>query len=95
MGNSNVKNIMRQINVDKVTLHCSTVDAGKLDKSIKLLKIISGMEPIKTKATKRIPTFKIRPGLPIGCKVTLRGEKARNVLKLVLETVDNKINSKK
>ncbi|UZE93642.1 MAG: 50S ribosomal protein L5 [Candidatus Pacearchaeota archaeon] len=63
---------MREIKIDSITLHCSTSDPGKLDKSIKLLKLIAKATPVKTLAKKRIPAFKIRPGLPIGCKVTVR-----------------------
>lgn len=37
--------------------------------------IISGQKPIVTKARKSIANFKLREGMPIGCKVTLRGEK--------------------
>ncbi len=78
------ENPMREITIDSVTLHCSTVEPAKLEKCIKLLKIITGVTPVKTLARKRIPTFKIRPGLEIGCKTTLRKEKAIEVLKAVL-----------
>lgn len=74
---------MRNIELDSVTLHCSTADQAKLEKAMKLLKLISGAQPIKTLAKKRIPAWKIKPGLPIGCKVTLRKQKAYEILKLL------------
>ena len=42
---------------------------------MKDLEIIAGQKPITTKAKNSIANFKIREGMPIGCKVTLRGEK--------------------
>lgn len=77
-------NPMREISIERVILHCSTADPNKLERCIKLLKFITGMNPIKTLARKRIPTFKIRPGLDVGCKVTLRRQKAIDVLKSIL-----------
>lgn len=75
---------MRQIKLAKVVLHCSTSDQKELERCIKLLKLISGnKKPVKTFAKKRIPAFKIRPGLPIGCKVTIRGG-AKEILATVL-----------
>lgn len=63
---------MKDISIDSITLHCSTADPNKLERAIKLLKFITKETPVKTLAKKRIPAFKIRPGLPIGCKVTIR-----------------------
>ena len=80
-NNKKIQNLMREIKIDSVTLHCSTADPQKLERSFKLLKVITGKTPVKTITRKRIPTFKIRPGLEIGCKVTLRKEKAIEVLK--------------
>lgn len=63
---------IKELKIEKIVLHCSTAEPAKLEKSLKLLKLISGMKPIKTLSRKRIPAFKIRPGLEIGCKVTIR-----------------------
>ena len=52
---------IRDIKIEKVILHCSSAEPAMLEKSMKLLKLISGMQPIKTLARKRIPVFKIRP----------------------------------
>ena len=83
-------NVMRNVRIEKVTLN---IGAGKeqstLEKGIKLLKVITGVNPMKTVATKRIPTWGLRPGLPIGCKLTLRKKVARELLTRLLEAKDN------
>ena len=82
-------NPMREIKIEKVTLNIGAgKDQSKLDKGIKLLQTLTGVAPIKTKTTKRIPTWGLRPGLPIGCKVTLRRKSAEEVLKRILESLD-------
>jgi large subunit ribosomal protein L5 len=50
----------------------ATGDSKKLDNAVAELTLISGQKPVKTLAKKAIAGFKIRKGLPIGCKVTLR-----------------------
>lgn len=81
---------MKNIRIEKVTLN---IGAGKdqavLEKGLKLLGSISGMQPIKTVTSKRIPGWGIRPGLPIGCKVTIRNGKAGQLFKRLLEARDN------
>ena len=76
-------NVMRNIEIDSVTLHCSTADQAKLERAVKLLKFITKATPIKTLAKKRIPTWKIRPGMHIGCKVTLRKNNAIELLRIL------------
>ena len=76
------ENKMREISVEKLTLNCGTGGPGPmLEKSLKLLEKLSGMKPVTTKTTKRIPTWGVRPGLEIGCRVTTRGKKAEELLK--------------
>ena len=53
----------------------ATGNAKLLEDSVKELTQISGQKPIITKAKKSIATFKLREGMQIGCKVTLRGER--------------------
>lgn len=79
-----LNNNMREIKIDSVTLHCSTSDPASLEKRIKLLKLISKETPVKTLARKRIPAWKIRPGVAVGCKVTVRKQKAIELLKILL-----------
>ena len=50
-------------------------NAKVLDSAVRDLEIISGQKAITTKAKKSVANFKIREGMAIGCKVTLRGEK--------------------
>jgi large subunit ribosomal protein L5 len=81
---------MQKIRIEKVTLNIGAgKEQRKLEKGIKLITQITGIEPVKTITNKRIPGFGLRPGLPIGCKVTLRGEGAKDVLKRLLEAKDN------
>jgi len=81
---------MKQISLEKITLNiCLGNDQDKINKAMELLSELTGAKPVKTLAKKRIPTFDIRPGLSIGCKVTLRKEKAKIVLKRLLEAVNN------
>lgn len=85
-------NEMKQIYVAKLTLN---VGAGrntrKLEKGKRLIENLTGTEPVTTKAKKRIQGWKLRPGLPIGTKLTLRGQEARDILKRVLYASENKL----
>ena len=79
-------NPMQQIKLEKVTMNIGTGGPGEnMDKSLKLLTNLTGMKPIQTKTKKRIPGWGIRPGLNIGCKVTMRGKKAEEFLARLLE----------
>lgn len=75
---------MRELEIDGITLHCSSGDTAKLERAVKLLKFITKASPVKTLAKKRIPTWKIKPGQPIGCKVTIRKKAAVELLKMLL-----------
>ncbi|MFH1511166.1 MAG: 50S ribosomal protein L5 [Candidatus Woesearchaeota archaeon] len=83
---------MRTVRLEKITLN---VGAGKeqkkLEKGIALLKSITGIQPLQTVAKKRIPSWGLRPGLPIGCKITMRKLQAHELLKRLLEAKDNKL----
>lgn len=81
---------MKEIKIGKVTLNVGAgKDQNKLEKGIMLLKNITGIDPIKTFTNKRIPTWGLRPGLPIGCKLTLRKKKAEEILLRLLDAKDN------
>jgi len=81
---------MKDIKVEKITLNIGTGQPGPaLEKAMILLKAITDRKPIETKTTKRIPGWSLRPGLTIGCKVTLREEKAIKVLKSLLAAIEN------
>ena len=80
---------MQQVRIEKLTLNIGAgKDQAKLDKGIILIKAITGIMPIKTVTSKRIPGWGLRPGLPIGCKLTLRKDKAIEILKRLLEAKD-------
>jgi large subunit ribosomal protein L5 len=70
------KNPMQVPKLDKIVINMgvgeATADSKKLDNAVVELTLISGQKPVKTLAKKAIAGFKIRKGLPIGCKVTLR-----------------------
>ena len=89
------ENKMIEIKIEKVTLNCGTgTEKNKLEKSMKLLQLVSGKKPVKTTTQKRIPAFQIRPGLEIGCKVTIRKAETKELLKRLFEAIGNKLNSK-
>ena len=73
------KNIMQVPKIDKIVINMGVGEAKEnvkvLDTAMADLEIIAGQKPIVTKAKNSVANFKIREGMPIGCKVTLRGEK--------------------
>ena len=72
----NYKNEMQVPKLEKIVINMgvgeATGDQKKLDAAVGELTAIAGQRPVKTVAKKAIAGFKIRKGLPIGCKVTLR-----------------------
>ncbi len=85
-------NPMQSPRIEKLTLNIGAgKDQNKLEKGVSLIKTITGIEPMKTITNKRIPSWGVRPGLPIGCKLTLRKEKAVEILKRLLEAKDRKL----
>jgi large subunit ribosomal protein L5 len=83
---------MEQVHVEKLTLNIGAgTDQGKLEKGVQLLEHITGTEPVKTHAKKRVPEWGLRPGLPIGCKLTLRGEEAEELIADLLEARENEL----
>jgi large subunit ribosomal protein L5 len=88
------ENKMRELILDKVTVNiCVGNDKQGMVKAEKLLRKITGKTPVKTAAKRRLAAFQIRPGLPIGYKVTLRGEDAKKFLDWVLTSKGKKFNS--
>lgn len=73
------KNVMQIPKLDKIVINMGVGEAKDnakaLESALKDMEIIAGQKPVITKAKKSIANFKIREGLAIGCKVTLRGEK--------------------
>ncbi len=73
------KNIMEVPRIEKIVINMGVGEAKEnpkaLESAVSDLTIISGQKPIITKARKSIANFKVREGMNIGCKVTLRGNK--------------------
>lgn len=85
-------NPMKDMRIEKVTINIGAgKDQAKLDKGVSLLGSISGSKPVKTVTKKRIQEWGLRPGLPIGCKVTLRKKKAYEMLGRFLDAKDYRL----
>jgi len=76
------KNIMEVPKIEKIVINMGVGEAKDnakvLENAVKDMTIISGQKPVITKAKKSVANFKLREGMPIGCKVTLRGAKMYN-----------------
>ncbi len=83
---------MREIKIEKVVLNVGGV-GDTLEKGYKLLKLLTGRKPAKTKARRRIPSLGVRPGLEVGAVVTLRKD-SEEFLKKMLITIDNTLKKK-
>lgn len=73
------KNIMEVPKLEKVIINMG-VGEGKddpkaLDSAVEEMTLISGQRPVVTRAKKSVSNFKLRAGMPVGCKVTLRGDR--------------------
>lgn len=74
-------NTMRRIEIEKVVINCCVGEAGdKLTKAAKVLKDLTGQEPVLNQAKITIKSFSVRRGEKIACHVTVRGDKARDLL---------------
>jgi len=81
-----INNIMRKIRIDKITLSIGAgTESENVEKAVSLLKAITGAKVVKTVSKKRIAAWKLRPGLPIGAMVTIRGKKSALLLKNLLQ----------
>ena len=79
MKEFNYKSVMEVPAIEKVVVNIGVGDAIQnsklLDEAVEELAAIAGQQPVITKAKKSIANFKLREGMPIGCKVTLRRQK--------------------
>ena len=84
MKQFNYKSVMEVPYIDKVVINIGVGDAiansKALDDAVAELAAITGQAPVITKAKKSIANFKVREGMPIGCKVTLRREKMLSLI---------------
>lgn len=78
MEKFNYHNVMEIPKIEKVVINMGVGEAvgnsKALDAAVEDMTIIAGQKPVITRAKKSIAAFKVREGMPIGCKVTLRGE---------------------
>lgn len=74
------KSVMQIPKLDKIVINMGTgtgeKDPKHLENSIRDMTLISGQKPVVTTAKKAISNFKLREGMKVGCKVTLRGDRA-------------------
>ncbi|HDT6981344.1 TPA: 50S ribosomal protein L5 [Staphylococcus aureus] len=79
MKKFNYSSVMEVPKIDKIVVNMGVGDAVQnskvLDNAVEELELITGQKPLVTKAKKSIATFRLREGMPIGAKVTLRGER--------------------
>lgn len=79
MAKHGLKNVMQAPRLDKIVLNTgvgkAVQDSKLIDEAVTVLQNISGQKPVVTRAKKAISNFKLRKNLPIGVKVTLRGER--------------------
>jgi len=85
------KNVMQVPKIEKIIINIGVGEAIQnpkaLDGAVNDLIAITGQKPIVTKAKKSIAGFKLREGMPIGCKVTLRGERMYDFLNRLVNIV--------
>ncbi|MFD1039146.1 50S ribosomal protein L5 [Virgibacillus byunsanensis] len=79
MNKFNYESVMQVPTVEKIVINMGVGDAVQnskaLDSAVEELSLISGQKPMITRAKKSIAGFRLREGMPIGAKVTLRGER--------------------
>ena len=84
-----LNNIMAVPKVTKVVINMGVGEAANdkkhLESALENLTVISGQKPIVTKARQSVASFKIREGWPLGCKVTLRGNKMYDFIERLIK----------
>ncbi|MFD2627713.1 50S ribosomal protein L5 [Oceanobacillus kapialis] len=88
MNKFNYDSVMQVPAVDKIVINMGVGDAVQnskaLDSAVEELALISGQKPMITRAKKSIAGFRLREGMPIGAKVTLRGERMYEFLQKLI-----------
>jgi len=73
------KNVMEVPRLEKIVINMgvgeAVSDSKKIKSAVNEMALISGQQPVVTKAKKSVATFKLREGMPVGCKVTLRRDR--------------------
>lgn len=85
-----LKNVHQIPRLEKIVVNMgvgeAATDSKALDAAVEDIRAITGQQPMITRAKKSIATFKLRAGMPIGCKVTLRGDRMWEFLDRLLAT---------
>lgn len=88
MEKFNYKSVMQVPKLEKIVINMGIGDAVQnaklLDSAVEELSLIAGQKPVITRAKKSIAGFRLREGMPIGVKVTLRGEKMYDFLQKLI-----------
>ncbi|AXI07605.1 50S ribosomal protein L5 [Oceanobacillus zhaokaii] len=88
MNKFNYKSVMQVPKIEKIVINMGVGDAVQnskaLDSAVEELTLISGQKPLVTRAKKSIAGFRLREGMPIGTKVTLRGERMYDFLQKLI-----------
>lgn len=83
---------MKEIKLGKVVVNIGLKESGEhVERAYNFVEKLTGKKPVKTLSSQRARTFRLRKGLPIGVKVTIRGADALQFLKKVLPAVENKV----
>ena len=84
-----IKNIMAVPKLTKVVINMGVGEAANdkkyLESAVQNMTAIAGQKPVVTKARKSVASFKIREGWPLGCKVTLRGDKMYDFMERLID----------
>ena len=84
------KNVMQIPKIEKIVVNMgvgeAAQDAKAIDGAVNDLRTITGQQPVVRRARKSIANFKVRQGMPIGCKVTLRGDRMYEFLDRLIAT---------
>lgn len=88
MNKFNYKSVMQVPKIEKIVINMGVGDVVQnskaLDSAVEELSLISGQKPLITRAKKSIAGFRLREGMPIGAKVTLRGERMYEFLQKLI-----------
>src|SRR5690554_500979 len=88
MSKFNYKSVMQVPKVEKIVINMGVGDAVQnakvLDNAVEELALLSGQKPVVTRAKNSIAGFRLREGMPIGAKVTLRGERMYEFLQKLI-----------
>ena len=87
-----MSNTMRTPVIDKVIVHMGVGESGQhLVNAEEILRTITGQTVVRCFAKRTLPAFAIKKKEPIGCKVTLRGQKAQEFLEIALDIVEKSL----